>query len=58
MWLDKRMKAAIGLCVSQPIPVVARSKTLECRRSPSEIAGSNPTRGMDFCLLWVLCVVR
>jgi len=20
--------------------------------------GSNPTRGMDVCLLWVLCVVR
>jgi len=27
-------------------------------RSPSEIVGSNPTGGMDVCLLWVLCVVR
>ena len=27
-------------------------------RSPAEIVGSNPTRGMDICLLWVLCVVR
>ena len=27
-------------------------------RSPAEIVGSNPSRGMDICLLWVLCVVR
>jgi len=27
-------------------------------RSPAEIVGSNPTGGMDVCLLWVLCVVR
>jgi len=24
-------------------------------RSPAEIVGSNPTGGMDDCLLWVLC---
>jgi hypothetical protein len=24
--------------------------------SPAEIVGSNPTGGMDICLLWVLCV--
>ena len=39
-----------------------------CRKSPfqwlcglrrgSGIAGSNPTVGMDVCLLWVMCVVR
>jgi len=29
-----------------------------CGRSPAEIVGSNPTGGMDVCLLWVLCVVR
>ena len=29
-----------------------------CGRSPAEIVGSNPTGGMDICLLWVLCVVR
>jgi len=23
---------------------------------PAEIVGSNPTRGMDVCLLWVLSV--
>ena len=27
-------------------------------RSSAEIMGSNPTRGMDICLLWVSCVVR
>ena len=27
-------------------------------RSPAEILGSNPTGGMDICLLWVSCVVR
>jgi len=27
-------------------------------RAPAEIVGSHPTRGMDVCLLWVLCVVR
>ena len=27
-------------------------------RSPAYIVGSNPTGGMDICLLWVSCVVR
>ena len=27
-------------------------------RSPAEVLGSNPTGGMDICLLWVSCVVR
>jgi len=27
-------------------------------RSPAEIVGSNPTGGMDACLLWFLYVVR
>ena len=26
--------------------------------SPAEILGSNPTGGMDICLLWLSCVVR
>jgi hypothetical protein len=29
-----------------------------CGHSPAEILGSNPTGGMDICLLWVSCVVR
>ena len=41
-----------------PVPVAARSKALVCVRSSAEIVGSNPTVGMDVCLLWVLCIVR
>jgi hypothetical protein len=41
-----------------PVPFAARSKALVCGRSPAEIVSSNPTGGMDICLLWVLCVVR
>jgi len=37
-----------------PVPVAARSKAYICGRSPAEIVGSNPTGGMDVCLLWVL----
>jgi len=40
------------------VPVAARSKAGVCGRSPAEIVGSNPDRGMDVCLLSVLCVVR
>jgi len=29
-----------------------------CGRAVSRITGSNHVRGMDDCLLWVLCVVR
>ena len=42
----------------EPKPVVARSKTWVCGCSLAGIAGSNPARGMDASLLWVLCVVR
>ena len=41
-----------------PVPVAAWSKAWVCGRSLDGIAGSNPARGMDVCLLWVLCVVR
>ena len=34
--------------------MAARSKA---DRSPAEIVGSNPTWGMDVCLLWVLCML-
>ena len=34
-----------------------RSKAWVCGPSPAESVGSNPTGGMDVCLLWVLCVV-
>jgi hypothetical protein len=35
-----------------------RSKAWVFGRFLAGIAGSNPTGGMDVCLLWVLCVVR
>ena len=34
-----------------PVPVAARSKAWVCGRSPAGIVGSNPTGGMDVCLL-------
>jgi len=34
-----------------PVPVAARSKAWVCGRLPAEIVGSNPTGGMDVCLL-------
>jgi hypothetical protein len=34
--------------------MAARSKAKVCGRSPTEIVGSNPTRGMDVFLLGVL----
>jgi hypothetical protein len=47
--------------ISTPlIPVAARSKTWISGRLRVEIVGSNPTRGIDFCLLMsvVLCQVE
>ena len=35
----------------RPVPVAARSKAYVYGRSPAAIVGSNPTRGMDVCLL-------
>jgi len=35
-----------------PVPVAARSKVKVCGLSPAETVGSNPTGGMDVCLLW------
>ena len=40
------------------VPLAARSKAKVYSCSPAEIVGSNPTRSMNVCLLWVLCVVR
>ena len=41
----------VCVCVCMPVPVAARSKAWVCGRSPAEIVGSNPTGGMDVCLL-------
>ena len=35
----------------KPVLVAARSKAWVYGRSPAEIVGSNPTQGMDVCLL-------
>jgi hypothetical protein len=43
---------------TKPTPAAVRSTAWVCGRSIAEIVGSNPARGMDVCLLWVLCVVR
>jgi hypothetical protein len=42
----------------EPVPVAARSKASVYGRSPAAIMGSNPTAGMDVCLLRVSCVVK
>ena len=33
------------------VPVAARSKAWVYGRAPAEIVGSNPTRGIEVCLL-------
>ena len=38
-------------CIYWPVPVAARSKASVCGRLPAEIVVSNPTGGMDVCLL-------
>jgi len=40
------------------IPVAGWSKAWVCSRLHAGIAGSDPTGGIDICLLWVLCVVK
>ena len=43
---------------TKQIPAAAQSKGLVCGHSLAGIAGSSPARGVDVCLLVVLCVVR
>ena len=40
------------------IRVAAQSKASVCGRSLAGIAGSNPARGIDVCILRVLCAIR
>jgi len=42
----------------RPIPVAAWCNVWVCGRLLAEIAGWNPARSMDVCLLWMLCIVR
>jgi hypothetical protein len=41
-----------------PVLVAKRSKAWVCGRSPVDIVGSNPSGGLDVCVLCLLCVVR
>jgi len=51
MFRDKIAYYSENIYIYMPVPVAARSKTQVCGRSPAEIVGSNPTGGMDVCLL-------
>ena len=41
----------INVTFNKSVPVVARSKAWVCGRSPAKVVGSNPTGGIDVCLL-------
>ena len=41
----------MSIDIQKRVPLAARSKAKVCGRSPAEIVGSNPTGGMDVCLL-------
>jgi len=43
---------------SSPIPMAARSNAWVCGRSIAGIADSNPSGGIDICVLRLLCVMR
>jgi hypothetical protein len=40
-----------------PIPVATRSKTYVCGRLVAGVAGSNPARGIDVCILCLYIVL-
>jgi len=57
--VDEKIYIILALInMDVPIPVAAKSKAWVCGRALSVIADSNPTGGMNVCLLRVLCVVR
>ena len=45
----------LPLNITLPVPVTARSKAYVCGCSRAEIAGSNPTGGMDVSVVSVVC---
>ena len=47
----KYLLNAVGNYTYVPIPVAVRSKAWVCGRSLTRIVGSNPTGGMNVCLL-------
>ena len=48
------MRIILVVMVMRPIPMAVRSKAV-FGRSPAEIVGSNPTQGMDVCVVSVVC---
>jgi hypothetical protein len=60
LWQLQRWARSVSVSRAStlPNPVYARSKEWVLGRSVAGIAGSNPTAGMQFCLLRVLCVIR
>ena len=44
----------VGIVLWRPIPVAVRSKAGVCGRSLTRIVGSNPTGGMDVCVVFVV----
>ena len=55
IWVETKSSTSF---LSLAGPVAARSKAYVYGRSPAGIVGSNPTGGMDVCLLWRLCVCQ
>jgi len=47
-----------GFFLMSPVSVARQSKAWVCCHSPAGIAGSNPARSMDFCVLRLLRVVQ
>jgi len=44
--------------IDLPISLTGHPKTLVYVRTFAAIGVSNPPKGMNVCLLWMLCVVR
>ena len=52
--VSRRPSTAEARVRSQPIPVAMRSKVWVCGRLFTRIVGSNPTWGMDVCVVFVV----
>jgi hypothetical protein len=57
IYLFTYLFSPFGFLLAGPFPVAAHSTAKVCGRLAEEIMGSNPTKGMDACLLWVLYIV-
>jgi len=59
-WQLQRWASSVSVphAYTLPIPVLAPSKEWFWGRSLAGIGDLNPAAGMEFCLLWALCVIR